>query len=72
MLAFPFRASTCTVLSCFGPLRAHWRAVVEGLAGEFRTGRAVVDPQKGACDWCELVPLCRLEQGDEDEGEEPS
>ena len=40
--------------------RAHWAAILERLAGEFREGVARVDPLHGACDFCELKALCRI------------
>ncbi len=29
-------------------------------AREFIAGEAAVEPQKGACDYCDLGPLCRV------------
>ena len=39
-----------------------WRAVLERLAVDFRDGKAVVDPKKGACDQCGLHALCRIRE----------
>ncbi|MBV8895083.1 MAG: PD-(D/E)XK nuclease family protein [Acidobacteriaceae bacterium] len=37
-------------------------AVVEGLAQSFMAGEAAVDPVRGACDYCDLTPLCRVNE----------
>lgn len=39
---------------------AAWRQVLESLAAEFLAGYAAVAPQPGACDHCDLPPLCRI------------
>lgn len=41
-------------------LTERWRQRLQGLADEFVQGRAEVDPQRGACTWCDLGPLCRV------------
>ena len=38
----------------------NWRIVLQGLAHEFRKGVSTVTPQRGACDYCEQQPLCRI------------
>jgi ATP-dependent helicase/nuclease subunit B len=44
-------------------LLAHWRAVLTRLGEEFRDGHAAVDPRDaGACDYCGLTPLCRINE----------
>ena len=43
-------------------LLLRWRDVLESLADEFRRGVATVTPQRGACDWCEQQPLCRIHE----------
>jgi ATP-dependent helicase/nuclease subunit B len=40
--------------------RAEWLACIERLADSFLSGRAVVDPKPGACDWCHAVSVCRV------------
>ena len=37
-----------------------WRARVEGLATDFVAGRAAVDPRPKACEWCQVVGICRI------------
>ncbi|MBV9611671.1 MAG: PD-(D/E)XK nuclease family protein [Acidobacteriaceae bacterium] len=37
-------------------------AVVERLAESFMAGEAAVDPVRGACDYCDLAPLCRVNE----------
>ena len=43
--------------------RQEWMACIERLAESFLTGRAVVDPKPGACDWCHAVSVCRVSDG---------
>jgi probable DNA repair protein len=38
-----------------------WRARLEHLVHEFLDGRAVVQPQPGACEYCHLQMLCRVD-----------
>ncbi|EQD54983.1 hypothetical protein B1A_11968, partial [mine drainage metagenome] len=38
-----------------------WKSVLERLAGAFARGEAPVDPKPGACDYCHLHALCRIE-----------
>ncbi|MBF0186149.1 MAG: PD-(D/E)XK nuclease family protein [Magnetococcales bacterium] len=40
-------------------LLAEWQRVLTGLAEQFVRGEAAVDPLPGACDYCDLTPLCR-------------
>jgi RecB family exonuclease len=40
--------------------RIEWMACIERLADSFLSGRAVVDPKPGACDWCHAVSVCRV------------
>jgi RecB family exonuclease len=35
---------------------------VAALAGQFRSGWAAVDPRNGACEFCRLKPLCRVNE----------
>lgn len=37
-----------------------WRARVEHLASDFVSGRANVDPRPKACQYCQVVSLCRI------------
>ncbi len=41
---------------------AEWAATVTRLAQEFESGRAPVTPSKGACQYCEIKPICRIEE----------
>jgi len=43
--------------------RIEWMACIERLAMSFLSGRAVVDPKPGACDWCHAVSVCRVSDG---------
>ena len=44
-------------------LLLRWQTHLDGLAGDFRAGRAAVDPRKrGACDNCHLHALCRIRE----------
>jgi ATP-dependent helicase/nuclease subunit B len=37
-----------------------WRACIERLASWFLSGRAVLDPKPGACEYCHAVSVCRI------------
>jgi RecB family exonuclease len=52
-----------------GPPKRKWsdflpecRENVKRLAEEFVAGRAAVDPKKGACEYCGVAPLCRIQE----------
>ncbi len=52
-----------------GPGKQKWsdflpecRENVKRLAEEFVAGRATVDPKKGACQYCRVAPLCRIQE----------
>lgn len=45
-----------------------WRRVLERLAGNFRAGRAEVNPKEGACDHCGFRALCRIRELENDRG----
>jgi ATP-dependent helicase/nuclease subunit B len=40
--------------------RREWLARIEKLASDFLEGRAAVDPKPGACDYCQVVSICRI------------
>jgi probable DNA repair protein len=42
-------------------LLRQWRERLERLMREFLQGRAVVQPQRGACEYCHLQALCRVD-----------
>lgn len=42
-------------------LVAEWRRNLKQLAADFVAGNAAVDPMPGACNYCGLEPLCRVE-----------
>ena len=44
--------------------KEEWRTVLDGLASDFRLGVAIVDPKDGnsTCQFCELGPLCRVDE----------
>ena len=46
----------------FASVLAEWRAVATGLATEFAAGEARVDPAEGACEYCALAVLCRIDE----------
>ena len=37
-----------------------WRKRIEHLAADFVAGRAPVDPRPKACEWCQVVSICRI------------
>ena len=48
------------------------RASIEAIAAGFVAGHAAIDPIKGACEYCSVMPLCRIREraafaGDENE-----
>src|SRR5208282_2602939 len=42
--------------------QAAWRAIIERLIGEFLSGDARVDPKPGACTFCHVVDICRINE----------
>ena len=46
----------------FADVLAEWRQVSERLASEFAAGEARVDPAEGACEYCALAALCRVDE----------
>jgi ATP-dependent helicase/DNAse subunit B len=42
--------------------RRNWEKIVRSLAAEFQAGEAAVNPTKGACTYCHLKPLCRVQE----------
>jgi RecB family exonuclease len=49
----------------WGPQTAHWREVVEQLLRAHLDGDARVQPAPGACRYCHLPTLCRIQPGQE-------
>ncbi len=43
-------------------LRAEWRAAAQSLTAAFLAGAAAPDPLRGACDYCQLSALCRIDE----------
>jgi ATP-dependent helicase/nuclease subunit B len=39
-----------------------WRAIIERLIGEFLGGDARVDPKPGACAFCHVIDICRINE----------
>jgi ATP-dependent helicase/nuclease subunit B len=46
-----------------------WAATVTRLAEAFESGRAPVSPSKGACQYCKVKPICRIEENRSDAAE---
>lgn len=44
---------------------AHWRESIDALGEAFARGEALVNPQKGACKYCHLALLCRINEQQE-------
>ncbi len=50
----------------WGKLMDLWKSIVHGLASDFLSGLAAVDPvkgpedRKGPCEYCDLAPFCRV------------
>ncbi|NND91326.1 MAG: hypothetical protein HKN42_10720 [Granulosicoccus sp.] len=52
--------------------RRHWREALDVVAAELRQGLATVTPMTGACRYCELKPLCRIDEVAQAEADEES
>jgi probable DNA repair protein len=46
--------------------RLRWQAALDNVAVEVRQGLASVTPVHGACTYCELKPLCRIDEKSQD------
>lgn len=57
-------------LPTWDALLTHWRHDLQVLAGEVAAGHAAVSPLKGACEYCDLTPLCRILEQTPDEHED--
>ncbi|MFI4869414.1 MAG: PD-(D/E)XK nuclease family protein [Steroidobacterales bacterium] len=47
--------------SAWPPLLQQWREQLQRLVREFLDGEAAVQPQRGACEYCHLQMLCRVD-----------
>lgn len=50
--------------------RLRWQAALDNVAVEVRQGLASVTPVQGACTYCELKPLCRIDEKTQDAAED--
>ena len=53
---------------------AHWRDALDEVGREVADGHAAVRPMEGACRYCAIRALCRIETGldaEDDDGEGP-
>ena len=53
---------TRSIAATWPELVAQWEASLQHLAREFMAGEAAVSPQPGACDYCDLASLCRINE----------
>jgi ATP-dependent helicase/nuclease subunit B len=53
---------TRSIAATWPELVAQWEASLQQLAREFMAGEAAVSPQSGACDYCDLASLCRINE----------
>ena len=53
---------TRSIAATWPELVAQWETSLQQLAGEFMAGKAAVNPQPGACDYCDLASLCRIRE----------
>ena len=53
---------TRSIAATWPELVAQWETSLQQLAGEFMAGEAAVNPQPGACDYCDLASLCRIKE----------
>ena len=51
---------TRSIAATWSELVAQWEASLQQLAMEYIAGEASVNPQPGACDYCDLASLCRI------------
>ena len=56
------KQQTRSIAATWPELVAQWEASLQQLAAEFLAGHAAVSPQPGACDYCELPSLCRINE----------
>jgi ATP-dependent helicase/nuclease subunit B len=66
-----FGGQSVTIIKDWNRFLAEAEIEVERLANEFVAGYAAVDPLPGACEYCQIKPLCRVrESGAEEPNEE--
>ncbi len=58
----PLEQQTRSMAATWPELVAQWEASLQQLAMEFMAGEAAVNPQPGACDYCDLASLCRIDE----------
>jgi len=51
-------------LNTWGDWRLHWKEALDQVAAEIRQGLASVSPMKSACTYCELSPMCRIDEAE--------
>jgi ATP-dependent helicase/nuclease subunit B len=56
------RAADAASEAAWSQQQAAWRAIVERLIGEFLSGDARVDPKPGACTFCHVIDICRINE----------
>ena len=60
--AKPLDQQTTGAASTWQELVAQWHTALHQLAADFLEGAADVAPQPGACQFCDLAPVCRINQ----------
>jgi len=55
-------SQTRGIATTWSELVEQWKASLHQLAVEFMAGAATVTPQPGACDYCDLASLCRINE----------
>lgn len=58
----PLDQQTTGAASTWQELVGQWHTVLHRLATDFLEGAADVAPQRGACQYCDLAPVCRINQ----------
>lgn len=56
------QSATERPLTDWSEWRIHWRSALDEIAAEVRQGLASVTPINGACTFCELKSLCRIDE----------
>ena len=57
-------------LSSWSAWRAHWKAALDAIADEVKSGTATVTPLPTACQFCELKSLCRVDSNSAADGDD--
>jgi hypothetical protein len=57
-----FPKSQCCDTNTWDEQLEFWKSKLTQVADDFINGKADVSPQKGACNYCNLQPFCKIER----------